>query len=60
MKVDGEVMKVNIYDAMCYLDDVSTLSFIDVIEPVTTEYFEITKQELLALVLHINLFSNAT
>nr|KAJ0188734.1 hypothetical protein LSAT_V11C900459020 [Lactuca sativa] len=35
MKFDGEVINFNIYDAMRYPDDVSTLNFIDVIEPLT-------------------------
>ncbi|KAL7587997.1 hypothetical protein Lser_V15G36806 [Lactuca serriola] len=42
MEFDGEVINFNIYDAMRYADDVSALNFIDVIEPLSAEYFEIT------------------
>ncbi|XP_052622464.1 uncharacterized protein LOC128127806 [Lactuca sativa] len=52
MEFDGEVINFNIYDAMHYPDDVSTLNFIDVIEPLSAEYFEIANRESLALVLH--------
>ncbi|XP_023729171.1 uncharacterized protein LOC111876828 [Lactuca sativa] len=58
MKFDGEVINFNIYDVMRYPDDVSTLNFIDVIEPLSAEYFEIANRESLALVLHRNLSIN--
>nr|KAJ0187815.1 hypothetical protein LSAT_V11C900503500 [Lactuca sativa] len=54
MEFDGEVINFNIYDAMRYPDDVSTLNFIDVIEPLSTEYFKITNRESLALVISEN------
>nr|KAJ0222006.1 hypothetical protein LSAT_V11C200064360 [Lactuca sativa] len=42
MEFNGEVIKFNIYDVVRYPDDVSALNFIDVIEPLIVEYFEIT------------------
>nr|KAJ0186538.1 hypothetical protein LSAT_V11C900458330 [Lactuca sativa] len=60
MEFDGEVSNFNIYDGMHYPDDVLALSFIDVIEPLTTKYFEITNLESLALVFHRNMFVHAT
>ncbi|XP_023758859.1 uncharacterized protein LOC111907324 [Lactuca sativa] len=59
MEFDGEVINFNIYDLMRYPNDVSTLNFIDVIEPLSAEYFKITNCESLALVLHRNLSINA-
>nr|KAJ0202227.1 hypothetical protein LSAT_V11C600328980 [Lactuca sativa] len=35
IEFDGEAINFNIYDVMCYTDDVSALKFIDVIEPLT-------------------------
>nr|KAJ0209218.1 hypothetical protein LSAT_V11C400187360 [Lactuca sativa] len=60
MEFDGEVINFNIYDVMHYPYDISVLNFIDVIEPLTIEYFEIANRESLALVLHRNLSINAT
>lgn len=59
MEFDGEVSNFNIYDGMHYPDDVLALSFIDVIEPLTVEYFEIVNRESLALVLHRTFSINA-
>ncbi|XP_023762279.1 uncharacterized protein LOC111910677 [Lactuca sativa] len=59
MEFDGEVINFNIYDVMRYPDDVSALNFIDVIEPLSAEYFEISNRESLELVLHKNLSINA-
>nr|KAJ0221910.1 hypothetical protein LSAT_V11C200050920 [Lactuca sativa] len=59
MEFDGEVINFNIYGAMRYPDDVSAVNFIDVIEPLTAEYFEIANRESLALVLHIKFSINA-
>nr|KAJ0214876.1 hypothetical protein LSAT_V11C300149770 [Lactuca sativa] len=59
MEFHGEVIKFNIYDAMHYRDDVSTLNFINVIQPLFFKYFEIANLESLALVLHRNLSINA-
>nr|KAJ0200224.1 hypothetical protein LSAT_V11C600318740 [Lactuca sativa] len=50
MEFDDEVINFNIYDAMYYPGDVVALNFIDVIKPLTAEYFEITYRESLALV----------
>nr|KAJ0200506.1 hypothetical protein LSAT_V11C600319600 [Lactuca sativa] len=60
MEFDGEVINFNIYDVMCYPDDVSALNFIDVVEPLTAKYIEIANRESLALVLRINMYVNTT
>nr|KAJ0217469.1 hypothetical protein LSAT_V11C300153690 [Lactuca sativa] len=60
MEFDGEVINLNIYDIMRYPDDVSAINFIDVIEPLSAKYFEIANHESLALVLHGNMYINAT
>ncbi|XP_076916517.1 uncharacterized protein LOC143576272 [Bidens hawaiensis] len=52
MEFDGKVINFNIYDAMRYPSDVSSLNFIDVIEPLTNEYFELSNHDVLALVLN--------
>lgn len=59
MELDDEVINFNIYDDMCYPDDVLVLKLIYVIEPLTEEYFEITNCGSLDLVLHRNTYVNA-
>lgn len=44
---------------MRYLDEFSSLHFIDVIKSLTDKYFTITNRESLALELHRNLFVNS-
>lgn len=45
MEFDVEVINFYIYDAIRYPYDVLALNFIDVIEPLTVEYFEITNKK---------------
>ncbi|KAK9072138.1 hypothetical protein SSX86_008570 [Deinandra increscens subsp. villosa] len=51
MEFDGEVINFNIYDAMRYLSDVSSLNFLDIIEPLTDECLELSNHDILELVL---------
>ncbi|KAL7597396.1 hypothetical protein Lser_V15G31293 [Lactuca serriola] len=55
MEFDGEVINFNIYDAMRYPSDISSLNFLDVIEPLTEECFELSNLDVLALILDRNL-----
>ncbi|KAJ0909570.1 putative aspartic peptidase domain superfamily [Helianthus annuus] len=50
MEFDGEVINFNIDDAMRYPSDVSSLNYIDVIEPLTNECFELSNHDVQALV----------
>ncbi|XP_017613900.1 uncharacterized protein LOC108459044 [Gossypium arboreum] len=40
MEFDGEVVKFNVYKAMRYPDDVQSINFVDIIEPVIDEFVE--------------------
>ncbi|XP_023769232.1 uncharacterized protein LOC111917820 [Lactuca sativa] len=51
MEFDGETISFNIYDAMRYPSDVSSLCFIDVVEPLTQELFELCDADMLEMVL---------
>ncbi|XP_023744308.2 uncharacterized protein LOC111892501 [Lactuca sativa] len=51
MEFDGETISFNIYDAMRYPSDVSSLCFIDVVEPLTQELFELCDDDMLEMVL---------
>ncbi|XP_052625040.1 uncharacterized protein LOC128132484 [Lactuca sativa] len=55
MEFDGEVINFNIYDAMRYPSDISSLNFVDVIEPLTEECFDLSNLDVLALILNRNL-----
>ncbi|KAJ0577075.1 putative aspartic peptidase domain superfamily [Helianthus annuus] len=49
MEFDGEVINFNIDDAMRYPSDVSSLNYIDVIEPLIDECFEVSNHDVQAL-----------
>ncbi|KAK9076094.1 hypothetical protein SSX86_004427 [Deinandra increscens subsp. villosa] len=51
MEFDGEIINFNIYDAMRYPSDVSSLNFLDAIEPLTDECLELSNHDILELVL---------
>ncbi|XP_023772444.2 uncharacterized protein LOC111921089 [Lactuca sativa] len=51
MEFDGETISFNIYDAMRYPSDVSSLYFVDVVEPLTQELFELSNGDMLQMVL---------
>ncbi|KAL7606331.1 hypothetical protein Lser_V15G19914 [Lactuca serriola] len=51
MEFDGETISFNIYDAMRYPSDVSSLCFVDVVEPLTQELFELSNGDMLEMVL---------
>ncbi|KAI3511713.1 hypothetical protein L1887_18870 [Cichorium endivia] len=51
MEFDGEIINFNIYDVMRYPTDVSSINFLDVIEPLIDECFELTNDDSLAIVL---------
>ncbi|KAL7610709.1 hypothetical protein Lser_V15G12116 [Lactuca serriola] len=55
MEFDGEVINFNIYDAMRYPSDISSLNFMDVTEPLTEECFDLFNLDVLALILDRNL-----
>ena len=52
MEFDGEVINFNIYEAMKYPRDVHSLHSVDVIQPLTEEWFKLTNPDLLELVLN--------
>ncbi|XP_052626959.1 uncharacterized protein LOC128133527 [Lactuca sativa] len=51
MEFDGETISFNIYDAMRYPSDVSSLYFVDVVEPITQELFELSNGDILEMIL---------
>ncbi|XP_023750718.1 uncharacterized protein LOC111899063 [Lactuca sativa] len=51
MEFDGETISFNIYDAMRYPSDVSSLCFVDIIEPMTQELFELCDDDMLEMIL---------
>ncbi|XP_023761299.2 uncharacterized protein LOC111909750 [Lactuca sativa] len=51
MEIDGETISFNIYDAMRYPSDVSSLCFIDFVEPLNQELFELCDDDMLEMVL---------
>lgn len=51
MEFDGEVINFKIYDSMRYPSDISSLKFMDVIESLTEECFDLSNLDVLALVL---------
>nr|KAJ0206415.1 hypothetical protein LSAT_V11C500236480 [Lactuca sativa] len=55
MEFDGEVINFNIYDAMRYPSDISSLNFVDVIKPLIEECFYLSNRDVLALILDKNL-----
>ncbi|KAJ0458186.1 putative aspartic peptidase domain superfamily [Helianthus annuus] len=55
MEFDGEVINFNIDDAMRYPSDISSLNYIDAIEPLTNECFELSNHDVQALVLNRNI-----
>ncbi|KAK1427528.1 hypothetical protein QVD17_16215 [Tagetes erecta] len=59
MEFDGEIINFNIYDAMRYPSDVSSLNWLDIIDPLTEEFFELSNHDTLALVLNKSLDESA-
>ncbi|XP_052619690.1 uncharacterized protein LOC111910412 [Lactuca sativa] len=55
IELDGEVINFNIYDAMRYPSDISSLNFVEIIEPLTEECFDFSNLDVLALILDRNL-----
>ncbi|XP_076954249.1 uncharacterized protein LOC143628580 [Bidens hawaiensis] len=55
MEFDGEIINFNIYDAMRYPSDVSSVNWLDVIDPLTDDYFELSNHDTLALILNKSL-----
>ncbi|XP_052624877.1 uncharacterized protein LOC111898674 [Lactuca sativa] len=51
MEFDGETISFNIYDAMRYPSDVSSLYFVDVVKPITQELFELSNGDILKMIL---------
>ncbi|XP_023767574.2 uncharacterized protein LOC111916175 [Lactuca sativa] len=51
MDFDGETISFNIYVAMRYPSDVSSLYFVDVVEPITQELFELSNGDILETIL---------
>ena len=51
MEFDGEVIKFNVYDAMKFPNDVSSVCGIDVIEPLTEKVFYLNGEDKLKVVL---------
>lgn len=51
MEFDGEMIKFNIYDAMRYPSDVSSLCFVDIIESLSNDVFDLSNQDVLEVIL---------
>ena len=54
MEFDGEIIKFNIYDAMRYPSDVSSVFVMDVIDPLTQETFDLNDDDKLKVALNMN------
>ncbi|KAL4592038.1 hypothetical protein LXL04_005017 [Taraxacum kok-saghyz] len=55
MEFDGEVINFNIFEAMKYPSDVSSLYMVDIIEPFTHELFNISHGDILDMVMSMSL-----
>ncbi|KAJ9535161.1 hypothetical protein OSB04_un001760 [Centaurea solstitialis] len=51
MEFDGEIIKFNIYDAMRYPSDVSSLCFVDIIETLSDTMFDLSNEDVLEVIL---------
>ncbi|XP_024961190.1 uncharacterized protein LOC112501715 [Cynara cardunculus var. scolymus] len=51
MEFDGEMIKFNIYDAMRYPSDVSSLCFVYIIESLSGTMFDLSNEDVLELIL---------
>ncbi|KAI3702618.1 hypothetical protein L6452_28365 [Arctium lappa] len=59
MEFDGEIIKFNIYDAMRYPSDVSSLCFVDIIESLSDDVFDLFNQDVLEVILGRDLHSDS-
>ncbi|XP_019178326.1 PREDICTED: uncharacterized protein LOC109173541 [Ipomoea nil] len=55
MEFDGELIKFNIYNAMKYPDDVSSVSLVDVVDPFVQKISYLTDNNALEVALNLNL-----
>ncbi|XP_019172808.1 PREDICTED: uncharacterized protein LOC109168223 [Ipomoea nil] len=55
MEFDGELIKFNIYNAMKYPDDVSSVSLVDVVDPFVQKISYLTYNNSLEVALNLNL-----
>ncbi|XP_076888397.1 uncharacterized protein LOC143538819 [Bidens hawaiensis] len=60
MEFDGEIINFNIYDAMRYPSDVSSVNWLDVIDFLTDDYFEFSNHDTLALIFNKSLDEAST
>ncbi|XP_076947180.1 uncharacterized protein LOC143619035 [Bidens hawaiensis] len=60
VEFDREIINFNIYDAMRYSSDVSSVNWLDVIDPLTDDYFELSNHDTLALILNKSLDEAST
>ncbi|KAI3748436.1 hypothetical protein L6452_11499 [Arctium lappa] len=51
MEFDGEIIKFNIYDAMRYPSDVSSLCFVDIIESLSDTMYDLSNDDVLEVIL---------
>ncbi|KAJ9536912.1 hypothetical protein OSB04_029645 [Centaurea solstitialis] len=51
MEFDGDIIKFNIYDAMRYPSDVSSLCFVDIIESLSDTMFDLSNEDVLEVIL---------
>ncbi|XP_024989322.1 uncharacterized protein LOC112523882 [Cynara cardunculus var. scolymus] len=51
MEFDGEMIKFNIYDAMRYPSDVSSLCFVNIIESLSNTMFDLFNEDVLEVIL---------
>lgn len=51
MDFDWETTSFNIYDALRYASDVSSLYFVDVVKPLTQELFDLSNGDMLEMIL---------
>ncbi|XP_024969716.1 uncharacterized protein LOC112509075 [Cynara cardunculus var. scolymus] len=51
MEFDVEMIKFNIYDAMRYPSDVSSLCFVDIIKPLSNTMFDLSNEDVLEVII---------
>ncbi|XP_076883120.1 uncharacterized protein LOC143531785 [Bidens hawaiensis] len=60
MEFDGKIINFNIYDVMWYPSDVSSVIWLDVIDPLTDDYVVLSNHDTLALILNKSLDEAST
>ena len=58
IKIDGEIVRFNLFQAIRYLSDVGAVFFIDTIDPLSSRFVEINTHDALDLILSQSITSD--